>query len=41
MTDGPSAAMARRRNLPHFVDLLLTWDLGMQKPRDKAGRRAL
>ena len=27
-----------RRGLPRFVDLLLTWGLVMQKPRDEAGR---
>jgi hypothetical protein len=31
----------RRRNLGYFVDLLLTWDLGMQKPRGEAGRISL
>ena len=41
MTDGSSAAFARRRNLPWFVDLLLTWGLGMRKPRGEAGRTAL
>jgi hypothetical protein len=29
-----------RHSLGRFVDLLLTWDLCMQKPRGEAGRRA-
>ena len=41
MTDGSSAVLARRRSLPCFVDLLLTWDLDMRMPRGEAGRMAL
>ena len=26
-----------RRNLGHFVDLLLTWNLGSKKPRGRRG----
>lgn len=31
----------QNRNLPRFVDLLLTWNLDSKKPRGEAGRRAL
>ena len=41
MTDGSSVALARCRNLPGFVDLLLTRGADMQKPRVKAGRMSL
>lgn len=37
MTDGSSAAIARRHNFPCFVDLLLTWNFDSKKPRGRRG----